>query len=69
MSPTSPRKARSCPVAAEVAGGHILLAEDNEINQLVAQEILEDAGLVCDLAENGEVAVTMVRSAPAGTYA
>ena len=26
-------------------------------------------GLVCDLAENGEVAVTMVRSAPAGTYA
>jgi PAS domain S-box-containing protein len=51
------------------AGARILLAEDNEINQLVAQEILEDAGLVCDLAENGEVAVTMVRSAPAGTYA
>ena len=51
------------------AGARILLAEDNEINQLVAQEILEDAGLVCDLAENGEVAVTMVRSAPVGTYA
>ncbi len=51
------------------AGARILLAEDNEINQLVAQEILEDAGLVCDLVENGEVAVTMVRSVPAGTYA
>jgi CheY-like chemotaxis protein len=51
------------------AGARILLAEDNEINQLVAREILEDVSLVCDLAENGEEAVAMFQRAPAGAYA
>ncbi|MCK6374269.1 MAG: ATP-binding protein [Zoogloea sp.] len=51
------------------AGARILLAEDNEINQLVAREILEDVSLACDLAENGEEAVAMFQRAPAGTYA
>jgi PAS domain S-box-containing protein len=51
------------------AGARILLAEDNEINQLVAREILEDVSLACDLAENGEEAVAMFQRAPAGAYA
>jgi two-component system, sensor histidine kinase and response regulator len=42
-------------------GTRVLLVEDNEINQLVAQEILRDAGYVVEVAENGQVALDMVR--------
>ncbi|MGL1894511.1 MAG: response regulator [Spirochaetaceae bacterium] len=38
----------------------ILLVEDNDINQLVAKEILEDKGLDVDIAQNGKIAVDMV---------
>ncbi|UQB41965.1 response regulator [Thiomicrospira microaerophila] len=37
--------------------GWVLLVEDNEINQIVAAEQLKKAGLVVELAENGQVAV------------
>ncbi|AHF00720.1 sensory histidine kinase [Thiomicrospira aerophila AL3] len=37
--------------------GIVLLVEDNEINQIVAAEQLKKAGLVVDLAENGQIAV------------
>ena len=40
--------------------GKILLVEDNEINQLVAQHHLKNLGLNADLAENGAEAVQMV---------
>ncbi len=51
------------------SGTRILLVEDNEINQMVAQAILEDAGLVCYVAADGEEAVTTMRGAKPGTYA
>ncbi|KIX15324.1 response regulator [Dethiosulfatarculus sandiegensis] len=41
----------------ELTGARVLLVEDNEINQQVAQEILENAGLSVELAENGKVAL------------
>ncbi len=37
----------------EHAGKKILLVEDNEINQLIAQSILEEVGLVVTVANNG----------------
>lgn len=37
--------------------GHVLLVEDNEINQLVAEDMLEEMGLSYDIAENGAQAV------------
>jgi len=37
--------------------GRVLVVEDNEINQLVAQGILEHLGFSVDLAENGQVAL------------
>jgi two-component system sensor histidine kinase/response regulator len=48
---------------AAVRGRHILLVEDNEINQMVARELLEDAGLVVDVACDGQAALEMVRGA------
>ncbi|MFA6900074.1 MAG: ATP-binding protein [Desulfurivibrionaceae bacterium] len=37
--------------------GHILLVEDNKVNQMVASKMLEAMGLTVDLAENGEKAL------------
>ena len=48
--------------------GHILLAEDNELNQEIAQAILEEAGFTLDIAENGEVAVEILRNSDPGYY-
>jgi two-component system sensor histidine kinase/response regulator len=47
-----------------IAGARILVAEDNEINQQVAREILECAGFVVEIAENGREAVSKVRANP-----
>lgn len=46
-----------------IAGARILLVEDNDMNQQVATELLEDAGFVVDLAENGQVALEKVQQA------
>ncbi len=39
----------------------ILVVEDNKMNQLVATAMLKEAGFVADTADNGEIAVQMVR--------
>src|SRR5262249_10166243 len=49
---------------AAIRGARLLVAEDNEINQQVAREILESAGLVVDLASNGREAVEKARANP-----
>jgi CheY-like chemotaxis protein len=46
---------------APLRGGRILLVEDNDINQQVARELLEDAGLVVDVADNGQIALEMLQ--------
>ena len=49
------------PKALErIQGANVLLVEDNEINQQVAREILEGAGLIVTLATNGQEAVNAV---------
>ena len=40
-----------------IAGARILVAEDNELNQEVAQALLSDAGFHVDMAENGRLAL------------
>lgn len=42
--------------------GHVLLVEDNMINQLVAGDMLEGLGLTYDLAEDGKKAVDKITS-------
>ncbi len=41
--------------------GHVLIVEDNEINQQVAVELLETAGYTTEVANNGEEAVALVQ--------
>ena len=44
--------------------GHILLVEDNNINQAVAGEMLNLMGITFDIAEDGQQAVTKIVNSP-----
>ncbi len=46
-----------------IRGARVLLVEDNELNQLVAVELLRDAGFEVDVADNGQVAIEKLDSA------
>ncbi len=48
--------------------GRILLAEDNELNQEIAVEILGGAGFTTEVAENGKIAVEMLQRSDPGYY-
>lgn len=45
-----------------LAGKNVLLAEDNEINQMIAVEILSSYGMLVSVASNGIEAVSMAQS-------
>jgi signal transduction histidine kinase/DNA-binding response OmpR family regulator/HPt (histidine-containing phosphotransfer) domain-containing protein len=45
---------------AQIRGAHLLLVEDNEINQQVARELLEGFGIRVKVAENGAVAIAIL---------
>ena len=49
-------------------GKRILLVEDNELNQEIAQTILEDAGFMVETAGDGVVAVKKMEQAVPGQY-
>ena len=46
----------------------VLIAEDNDLNWEIAQELLEMAGVQTERAENGQEALNMFVRQPAGTY-
>ena len=53
------------PELTSFAGKKILLVEDNELNQEIAEEILKEAGFIVEIAEDGSVAVErMAASSP-----
>jgi two-component system sensor histidine kinase/response regulator len=49
---------------ARLRGARILLAEDNDINQQIAVELLEGAGATVTVASNGREAVEILSNAP-----
>ena len=61
VSPASNRGQLESQLEA-LAGARVLLAEDNEINQQVACELLQSVGLVVDVADNGQIAVQRVQA-------
>jgi signal transduction histidine kinase/DNA-binding response OmpR family regulator/HPt (histidine-containing phosphotransfer) domain-containing protein len=46
-----------------VRGAHVLLVEDNEINQQIATEILQKQGVIIEVANNGEEGIAAVELA------
>jgi two-component system sensor histidine kinase/response regulator len=59
---TTPERATSAQQALDAKrGARILLVDDNELNQQVGCELLQDAGFVVDVAEDGQIAVEMVQ--------
>jgi len=47
-----------------IAGARVLLVDDNDLNQQVGAELLSGAGLVVDVAQNGQVALDMLAQTP-----
>jgi CheY-like chemotaxis protein len=58
----STRRSGPSKTPAAVEGALVLIAEDNEINQIVAGELLRTAGYGFELVSNGEQAVEAARS-------
>ncbi len=52
----------------EFDGVRVLLAEDNELNHEIAEELLSDMGMEVDWAENGRICVDKFKAAPKGHY-
>ena len=52
----------------DLTGRRVLLAEDNELNAEIAKAILEDVGIVVDVADNGSGCVDAIMDSPAGYY-
>ncbi|EJE49382.1 signal transduction histidine kinase [Acidovorax sp. CF316] len=50
----------SAPDLAPIHGARVLLVDDNDLNQQVGADLLGDAGLVVEVAENGQVALDML---------
>ena len=62
----APRRHHATTLAREYRGAKVLLAEDNEANQMVATELLSILGIELDIAGNGRQAVDMARANPGG---
>ncbi len=59
---------KSFGVTMNFRAGRILLAEDNELNQEIAVELLNDAGFTTEVAGNGQIALEMLQASKAGYY-
>ena len=65
-----PRKETEIPAVTEIdySQKRVLLVEDNMINMEIAKEILKQKGFMLETAENGQIALDMVRDAEPGYY-
>ncbi len=54
--------------ASDFSGKRVLLAEDNELNQMIAEAILTENGFHVEIVGDGAEAVQKVKAAPAGYY-
>ena len=52
----------------DLHGMRVLVAEDNALNMEITQFMLDELGVIWEPAENGEVALTLYKNAPAGHY-
>ena len=62
--PAAPQEAAS----PDIAGMRVLVVEDNDLNREIAQCMLEDAGAIVTLAENGQQAVDLIEQSTPGSF-
>jgi len=62
ISRVAQRKEQEAKAWENIQGARVLLVEDNEINQQVAMEILQGAGLKVTIANNGQEGVDAARA-------
>ena len=55
-------------VSHDFHGKHVLLVEDNELNQEIAKTVLEEIGFEVDVADNGKKAYEKMQMATPSTY-
>ncbi len=56
------------PIEEKYKGKKILLVEDNELNREIAQTVLEEAGFTVFTANDGDVAIQMVKDSTPGDF-
>ncbi len=54
--------------AADFGGKRVLLAEDNELNREIAEELFSEVGLIVESAENGKLCADLFAASPVGYY-
>ncbi|MEH6459831.1 GAF domain-containing hybrid sensor histidine kinase/response regulator [Chitinimonas sp. JJ19] len=64
----APGDASTVDTAQSGVGYRVLLAEDNEINQQIAVELLQAQGYAVEVAQNGRQALAMLHAQPADYY-
>jgi CheY-like chemotaxis protein len=60
----APEAVSAVPAQQRLRGAHVLLVEDNEINQQVAQELLSQAGIHVSIANDGKEGVDVLAGRP-----
>ncbi len=60
--PKNPEKKKTEPASNDVMENkRILIVEDNKINQMITRKILEKHKVLCDVADNGTIAIDKVK--------
>lgn len=63
-----PEEAEEEPIPGRQHDGRILLVEDNELNQEIAEAILTEAGFTIEIAGNGQIALDMLKASEPEYY-
>lgn len=66
--PVAARDAIADENITNLKGMKLLLVEDNELNREIATDLLEEAGCIVSTAEDGDIAVKMIKNAKPGQY-
>ena len=68
VSDARPVLATQSELAAKRPKVRVLVAEDNDINQQIAIELLAEQGVMVDIAENGQQVLDKLHAEPPGTW-
>ncbi|MDE6259603.1 MAG: response regulator [Oscillospiraceae bacterium] len=68
MPPAQQTQEQETKVELDLTGRRVLLAEDNELNWEIANELLRESGLEMEWAENGQICVEKLKASAPGWY-